>query len=147
MLNIIGSGVYIDNVDQQYRSELFKQLTIFSIGIAGLVFFTLVIGRSIISPIKSATMAMTEIAQGDGDLRVKLNEQGHDELAKLGHGFNQFSQKIRQVIIEVNQFGQQISISSNDLADVTEHSRNQIDNSQNETNQVATAVTIKCDGC
>ncbi len=138
---LVGSGVYIDNVDQQYQSALMKQLFTLSIAIACLLAVTIVIGRSIIVPLKTATLAMHDIAEGDGDLTVKLDDSGRDELAQLSDGFNQFAEKIRQVIIQMKAFGIEINLSSTNLADVTVQSRTQIDNSQNETNQVATAVT------
>lgn len=57
--------------------------------------------RGVVGPISSLTRRMQEIADGDGDLTVGVDESGRDEFAELGRCFNRFVSRIREVIREV----------------------------------------------
>ena len=80
---IIGSGVYVDDVQAEFKSQALKAL---AIGVpATLLLITLVvmISRSIAVPLQQAVKAMANIASGEGDLTHQLDDQGRDELAAL----------------------------------------------------------------
>ncbi|BAC94471.1 methyl-accepting chemotaxis protein [Vibrio vulnificus YJ016] len=49
-----------------------------------------VIGRSILSRIKAINLLMDDIANGSGDLTVRMNAKGSDELAQLSRSFDLF---------------------------------------------------------
>ena len=73
-----------------------------------IVFF---IARRIVRPIQTAVKALQNIAQGEGDLTVRLPLVGNDEITDLSYYFNQTIAKIGTSI-------QQVGINSNDMEEI-----------------------------
>ena len=76
---VIGSGVYIDDMQAEFRTQALKAG---SAGLAiALIMAALVtlIARSIVRPLQDAVQAMANIASGEGDLTLQLQVRGRDE--------------------------------------------------------------------
>ncbi|MGP1576634.1 MAG: methyl-accepting chemotaxis protein [Treponema sp.] len=63
---------------------------------------TYFVGRRIIKPVQIAVNALRNIAQGDGDLTVRLPLVGNDEITDLAEYFNQTIGKIAEAIQAVS---------------------------------------------
>ena len=138
---VIGSGIYIDDVDEEFASALKQNISVLVLLIvimAALFFFII---RSVVKPLEKTSEAMTDIAQGEGDLTVRMPSKGRDELAVLANGFNAFAEKIQQVVGTVRGHGDRVVVASNQLTAVTEKSNAAMQSHQEETHQVAAAVT------
>ncbi|MDH1265931.1 methyl-accepting chemotaxis protein [Pseudomonas sp. GD03944] len=95
---ILGSGVYVDDVQAEFRSQAVSASAI-GLGIAVLLaLLVTLIARSISRPLQDAVNAMASIASGEGDLTRSLDANGQDELGALARHFNAFTDKLRQVI-------------------------------------------------
>ncbi len=70
-------------------------------GFIGGIITSVMISLSITRPLQQAIEVMNDIAEGDGDLTVKLDDEGKDEITQLNKGFNRFLDTIRSTIIEV----------------------------------------------
>lgn len=83
---LIGSGIYVDDVDSAVRQHAGRTaLMVFGAGAALLLLATL-LGRSITGPLDRMVATMRAI--GDGDLSQRLALGGGSELAELASGFN-----------------------------------------------------------
>ncbi len=137
----IGTGVYVDDVEAEFWSHASK------LGILALILLGLILGlataitRSIVKPIKATTLALDDIASGEGDLTHRLQENGRDEIARLACAFNRFVEKIEQIIVKVRQTSTQLATAAEELSSTTLQNHENITQQQNETQQVATAVT------
>jgi len=60
--------------------------------------------------------AMNDIGAGEGDLSQRLQVRGEDEIADISRGFNQFIQKIEQVMLQVRETSQSIAVASRQIA-------------------------------
>ena len=60
--------------------------------------------------------AMQDIGSGDGDLTLRVDASGRDELALIGSGFNQFVDKIQAVLKQVRQSADSVAIASTEIA-------------------------------
>lgn len=60
--------------------------------------------------------AMDQIGSGDGDLRHRLVSSGEDEIAHIARSFNQFVEKIEQVVLDVRRSSQSIAVASQEIA-------------------------------
>ncbi len=60
--------------------------------------------------------AMQDIGSGDGDLTLRVEAQGSDELAMIGSGFNQFVEKTHAVLKQVRQSADSVAIASTEIA-------------------------------
>ncbi|WP_370295240.1 cache domain-containing protein [Pseudomonas benzenivorans] len=95
---IIGSGVYIDDVEAEFRSQALGALGVGAIIILLMAGLVTLIARSIARPPRETVDAMANIASGEGDLTRSLDSAGRDELAARAGHFNAFTGKVRQVI-------------------------------------------------
>ena len=88
---VIGSGVYIDDMQAEFRAQAWKAGWA-GLGIA-LVMALLVtlIARSIVRPLQEAVQAMANIASGESDLTRSLDTHGRDEVTLLAQHFNAFT--------------------------------------------------------
>lgn len=82
----------------------------------------LFIGRQL-RPLHSANRLMSELSQGQGDLRVRLDVKTRDEVGELSDNFNRFMVALVEIITQVktashqlNQATEEISNGSSDLA-------------------------------
>ncbi len=137
---IIGSGIYIDDVDEAFWSSTFT-LGIAAGAILGLLLIlSYLIARSIILPLNRTTDALHEISKGGGDLTCRLDTNGNDELATLSEAFNEFTEKIQKMVIKVNTATTHLTESATDLSTASTLSSSTINQQSEETEQVATAI-------
>jgi len=138
---IIGSGVYIDDVNAAFNKIAFTIAVVTLLILIPLVIIASLIARSISSPINATTKAMNNISEGEGDLTQRLRTEGNDEVASLVLAFNTFIEKIQISIIDVNQANMELSLASQQLDQFASSGKQDMEKQSEETYQVATAVT------
>lgn len=100
-----------------------------------------IIGQSITKPIVTLSDRLREIAEGDGDLTVSLDESGKDETADVASSFNRFLKVLRTMIGNTNQQAQELGNSSEIALSVMQKTAEDVNKQRLETEMVATAVT------
>ncbi len=110
---MIGTGVYIDNVEEvkgalaQRIKEMVNSNMIFSISaIAGIFMFvllpaSLLVARSIITPIQAAKNAAQKVSQGD--YSIQLAATGRDEVTGLEKALNEMTQMLQNYVAEIHE--------------------------------------------
>ncbi len=137
---IIGTGVYIDDINSHFWKEAAVNSAIAGTILSLLLAIAYLISRSICVPLSRTSRAMMEIAEGDGDLTQRLDETGNDEIANLARGFNQFVGKVQASIRQVAAATAQLTTASRELAAITGDNSRHMQQQRSETQQVATAV-------
>jgi methyl-accepting chemotaxis protein len=138
---VVGSGIYIDDVDANFRSQAQKQLVIAAALLAVLGIFSAFMVRSIIAAIDKTANAMHDIAAGEGDLSRRLAPEAKGSLTYLAEGFNAFASKIEQTMVQVNQCSAELSSSASKLSDVAHHTAEGVRRQEDEGRAVQAAVT------
>ncbi|MDB4837751.1 methyl-accepting chemotaxis protein [Marinomonas sp.] len=115
---IIGSGVYLDDVDAQFKSEAIKLSVISGIIILVSLLFSILIVRSIILPIVQLQTAMENISHGDGDLTARLPEAGNDQLTKIAYYYNSFIERLTKTLSEAVTLNLEVESKSQELKSV-----------------------------
>ena len=92
-----------------------------------LILGSLLIGAGIARPISRTTDSLKDIAEGKGDLTVRLDVRGTDEIAELGSYFNQFVANLQEIM-------RNISNRSAFMKDISE-------NLENQTTQIQSDIT------
>ena len=137
---ILATGVYTDDIDAEFNQLIGEKAIFFSLLLAMIFTASMLVIRSITRPLNATTTAMEEIAQGDGDLTVRLAVTSKDELAQLATGFNQFSEKVRRIVIEMQQSQTVLDNATGEMSVITSRSRELLTQHQHENHQVATAI-------
>ncbi|WP_323949263.1 methyl-accepting chemotaxis protein [Aeromonas caviae] len=137
---IIGTGVYVDDVEAQYREVLH---TLLGIGLVLALLLFAVVGlivRSIVVPLSRSVSALGNIARGEGDLRVRLPESGRDELSELSINFNLFASQMAQLVARSQQIADQNRVHAHQLAEVVERTGAIVTGQEQDTLRVASAM-------
>ncbi|WCN11709.1 HAMP domain-containing protein [Marinomonas mediterranea] len=115
---ILGTGIYLDDVDNEFQSEAIR---VFLIG-AGIVLVALAISfivlRSILSPLRDIQNALRNIAEGEGDLTARLPESGNDQLSNIARYYNVFVGRLSQVLTKGVSLNRNVEAHSQELKSV-----------------------------
>ena len=116
-------------------------LHLFGAAIVALLSLLLVfIGRNILARIKAINVMMESIANGDGDLTVRMNAKGNDELAQLAHSFDTFINKLHGNIKELSGVMTVLTDSSCSSEEAAIKSMSNAEKQKQQSESVATAV-------
>ncbi len=137
---IIGSGVYVDNVQAEFQAQALKAIAIGAAIAILMIVLLLLIVRSITQPLQQAVSAMANIASGDGDLTRNLDTSGGDELTALARHFNAFTDKLRQVIRQSLDSASELDKAANALGQVSGTAQQHSQQQSQQMELVATAI-------
>lgn len=76
--------------------------------------------KAIIVPVDNLVNRLKDIAEGEGDLTQRVNEEGKDELAALGGEFNLFVVKIQSLISQISTESNGLDNSIVSISDISE---------------------------
>ncbi len=92
-------------------------------------------------PLNAAVLAMRDLAEGEGDLTQRLDEDGKSELALMARNFNKFAQKVQKLVAQVATGVENLSGVVTEVAGVVEHTRSGADQQQRQAEEVNTAIS------
>ena len=81
-----------------------------------ILFFLFVMKKMLVAPLAALTGRLRDIAEGDGDLTMRVDASRNDELGRLGGYFNKFVDRIERVIAEIASGAEQIDAGSNQVS-------------------------------
>jgi methyl-accepting chemotaxis protein len=90
--------------------------------------------------LNKAVAAMRNIAEGEGDLTLRLNDRGNDEIARLARAFNQFAGKVQTLVQQVLDSARHIAHTADNMGEASERTEHNITQQNAETEQVSSAV-------
>ena len=137
---IVGSGAYIDHIQEEFSAQRNFSIIVAVSLIIVIAFISYLIGKSIILPTRAATNLMRNIAEGEGDLTKKLDENGNDEISKLSRYFNLFTEKMRTSLKDVSTNSSQVMLQADVLSQTSSESNEEIELQNDTTTQIATAM-------
>lgn len=94
----------------------------------------------IIGPMKALIGHLENIAQGEGDLTVRLEERSRDEMGQMAGAFNRFVTKLHGIIKNSVSPTEQLAAASQELTMVASESKKNVQQQLSEIEQVATGV-------
>ncbi len=137
---VLGTGVYVDDIQAEFRSVTLKSTAVRTFIIAIMTFLVLGIMRSITRPLREVADALQNIAGGEGDLTQQLTYKGNDEIGELSQSFNTFTDKLRTIIIDLQQTAGVLQQSSSELDKAARNSLDSSERQLQETEQIATSM-------
>lgn len=97
--------------------------------------------HSIIKPVKAVADKMAELASQGGDLTQELQVHSHAELISLSDAFNQFRERVRELLEQAKKSGQAVLEQSEESKRNAEQTHAQISLQEMEVNSIVTAIT------
>lgn len=134
------AGILEDSVEDAISSALIQTIIASLIALAIIAALALFVVRSITRPLANALAAMDDIAKGDGDLSRRLSTDSHDEMAELGQAFNYFADQVADMVSQIRHSAVSVNQSTKRLDSVLQRARDGVNEQQQESEQVATAV-------
>jgi methyl-accepting chemotaxis protein len=111
-----------------------------AIGIAAIVIVALLLARSIIRPVQGVVASLTDLAQGEGDLTTRLPVTTHDEIGQLAQRFNEFMDKLQNMIKDITSGVGTLSSSSTELSAISQQMSASAEQTSGKSETVATAA-------
>ncbi|HKM14428.1 MAG TPA: methyl-accepting chemotaxis protein [Marinospirillum sp.] len=149
---ILATGIYVDDLNAMFMESLIALGSIALVLLAFMLTIGVMIGRSIISPIKETANALREISSGDGDLTVRLDAQGNDEITALTSHFNVFVSKIESLVSDIklsvgaiNIAAQEIAAGNSDLSQRTEEQAASLEETASSLEELTSTVRQNAD--
>ena len=137
---LIGSGIYIDDIDAAVQSRMLHSLGLVTAMAVALLMLAALLAGSISRSLSSAASALGDIADKKGDLTSRLPERGGHEIARLAEAFNHFVAKIQQAMLKVRDSTHQLSSASSRLSSVAEQTRSSVISQDQETIAMADSI-------
>ncbi|MBQ9630648.1 MAG: HAMP domain-containing protein [Treponema sp.] len=103
--------------------------------------------RSLVGRLKKTSSALYNIANVDGDLTLRLQETGGDEISEIAHYFNQTIQKIQDTVSSINnstnvlyKIGEELEGNMKNTAQAAKDIGSNIENVKNQAHAQAEGV-------
>ncbi|AEF53984.1 methyl-accepting chemotaxis protein [Marinomonas posidonica] len=138
---IVGSGIYLDDVNQQFKQEIIKLGGIGTAIILLALLISTIILKSIITPIRQIQTALTNISQGSGDLTARLPESGNDLLTKIAVSYNTFVQRLSDTLNKAVSLNQEVESKSQELKTASAKTREISQEREGKFTEMTQAIT------
>jgi methyl-accepting chemotaxis protein len=137
---IIGSGIYLDDVDAIYYQQVLTLLLFGGVALVLLIAISLMVAHAVVKPIKHLKSVMIEVEKS-GDLRRRVQAFGGDEVGEMATTFNGLLHSVQDSIAEVKSAVDKTAESAGQLNLITEQTKTGVLDTQSQAEQVATAMT------
>ncbi|MBW1764964.1 MAG: methyl-accepting chemotaxis protein [Deltaproteobacteria bacterium] len=120
-------------------NEFIISITIAILIIDIVLFFALFISmrKIVIQPINRVVAGLYDIAEGEGDLTMRLDSNSDDEVGELVKIFNRFLGTLQNMIKDIVHSAQTLSNSASGLSQISDQMSSESDNMSLKTNTVA----------
>jgi len=100
----------------------------------------MIISGRIIDPLKKAVTMLQDIAEGEGNLTVRLEGGSRDEIGELAKWFNIFIEKLQVMVSEIAEYAGKLSTSSADLSSLSSQMVSSAEQVSSQSSSVAGAT-------
>ncbi len=109
-----------------------------AIGVVGLVYalFAFIVRKRL----SDLGERFKDIAEGEGDLRQRVDVRGNDGIDRLGRHFNKFLDKVHTTVRLVSEDAERLALASAHVLEISHLSTANVTRQHSETDQVATAM-------
>ncbi|EJI1277192.1 methyl-accepting chemotaxis protein [Vibrio vulnificus] len=130
----------------EQANENAEQSITFLYGIAAIaivigLLFSFVITRSLIVKVQRTTNVLQDIAQGEGDLTIRVPTSGNDELDVLAGHYNTFAGKLQHTIRQMSEAAAQMLQAAEILALKARDTQSEVREQQSQAQVAASAMT------
>jgi len=111
---VVGSGIYVDDVDAQVASLRWQILIPTILGIGLIIMVVVWVVRGMVLPLQKAVEVASYMAEGD--LTHDVEVLSKDEVGQLSHAMSNMIARLRHVVQDVSSATEQVASGSQQLA-------------------------------
>lgn len=137
---IIGSGVYVQDVNATFWGAASTKIIVGLLTMLAVAASSILIARSITSPVNSVVKTLQDIAAGEGDLTQRLPVEGRDEMADLSTAYNDFVEKVHGVIKQTAGTANSVTSAADESKETSKQLRQSVSQQKAQTDNVATEI-------
>ncbi len=148
---IIGTGIYIDDVDHLVTAEAAKvedavasqrnSIILVCLLVLGLTSAVITwVAKRVTVNIRSASDMLKDVAEGEGDLTRRLEVKSKDEIGELARRFNTFIGNLQEIVRQIVENTGKLSQSVTSMAGISEQMNHGAEQTSGKANGVATAA-------
>jgi methyl-accepting chemotaxis protein len=112
--------------------------TLLALLAAGIAIF--LVAKAITRPINQAVLNLKDIAEGEGDLTMRLQVTTRDEIGEMALWFNAFIEKLQKIVAQISENSGHINRSSEGLSDIAASLSKASQNTSDRSTNVASAA-------
>ena len=130
-----------EEVDGIVLSALLKAALVILLGGIVVIFIIYqLIQAVVIKPLHKTTQRLSDIVNGEGDLTLRFNSRGSDELADLANGFDSLMERLQNTIHSVAKATNQLFTSAKDLKTIASQTNQSAVSQSQDINSIASAI-------
>ncbi|GAA3946087.1 methyl-accepting chemotaxis protein [Allohahella marinimesophila] len=137
---IVGSGIYVDDIEELFASTLIDKAGIVALTLLVLIGVSVFIAKSISDRLNAIASTVREMLRSK-DFSSNLNVDGRDELAQVGASFNELLAVVRSLLSQTAASVTELRSSINAIGVSIDRSTESTEAQSQETAQTATAMT------
>ncbi|MGD8931058.1 MAG: methyl-accepting chemotaxis protein [Chromatiales bacterium] len=137
---VIGSGIYLEDVEEAYWQHWQNSLVSLSIVISLLALLSTLLAKSITAPLLKAGSVLEQMTNGDAEQSEGLDSLGRSEISDLARHFNHFVDRLHRLVTQLLQGSESLLHSTNQVSDIAHQTSQAADQQRTETSLVATAM-------
>lgn len=135
---VIGSGEYIYEIEELFMAKVIEAAVQLAVILAVMIAIAVMITRSITEPLNKVSDVMHKVA--DGDLTVRVNLQGKDELSHMSRAVDETLKVFQDLVFMLTSSAHQLQGSAEELAATAEQTSQGIHRQTEETELLSAAM-------
>lgn len=139
--------IELKNIDNRMNNSLIISLALGAVSLVVSIFIILRLTKGITKPINSMLVILKDLEMGEGDLRERISIKSRDEIGIMAHSFNNFMDKLSQMIgniknnsVTVANSSKTLNKSSIKIEDRAMEINNSVANVKNDIESIASSV-------
>lgn len=137
---VIGSGVYIDDVDVIFREVMIQETYLAIFVLLVTIGVSAALAKLITKPINDLRLTMRKVAE-EGDLSVNVQHDFQNELGEMWNSFNNMLNSFRESIEEVRRSSSETSTSAKHLMTTSAQASQAIEHTNRQTEDVSRTLS------
>ena len=118
---IIGTGIYVDDVDADWHQAALEAAAITVASLALLLLVSTLVSRSIFLRLREVVERIHDVTRGEGDLTRRIPVTSEDEVSDVSKGFNTFIEQVQTIISQVAESAQHVAAASEEFSSTSQN--------------------------
>lgn len=116
VLGAVTMKIVLDDVEAAVTRQTIKSYLIaVTVSIPLLLFIYLFVRKVVVYPLQTMTAGLSAIAQGEGDLRTRLEIAGNDEIGAASRAFNEMMDKFVALVRHIDASAHDVAAATHEL--------------------------------